>query len=84
MATQSKGRGLHGEAFSQKNTHSFLAACLWMESYIRNAVPDVGKKYPFCKLLLAQIKENVSGGMEERIMVNLQCVFCFQTKLPIN
>lgn len=55
-----------------------------MESYIRNAVPDVGKKYPFCKLLLAQIKENVSGGMEERIMVNLQCVFCFQTKLPIN
>lgn len=69
VATQRKRFTWRG--FSQKHTHSFLSARLWMESYIHNVMPDVGKKYPFCKLLLVQIKENVSGGMEERIMVNL-------------
>lgn len=42
-----------------------------MDPCIYNAMPDVGKADPFHRLYLAQSKEDRSGGMEEKIAVNL-------------
>lgn len=42
-----------------------------MDPCIYNAMPDVGKEDPFHELYIAQSKEDRSGGMEEKIAVNL-------------
>ena len=52
-----------------------------MDPCIYNATPDVRKKDPFRELYLAQSEEDRSGGMEEKIAVNLWHVLCFPAKI---